>query len=109
MLMSRMTEYIRVIGIHTVTADEPVHLVELEFADDPDNFDFGDVTQEIPGQPRSNWQVPYDEQEVGENRFAFFFHYLDTTRPLLSPVGPLPLPPVSPLPKHLQHIKYEQP
>ena len=97
----------RVIGIHPITADEPVHLVELEV--DADDFDFGEVTQETPGQPHSNWQVAYDERELGANRFAFFFHYLDLSRPLLTPIGPLPLPPESPVPEHLQDIEYEQP
>jgi hypothetical protein len=107
-----MTNHARVIGIHPLAADEPVHLIELEI-DDGSEFDFGDVTQELPGQPRSNWQAAYDEREVGcetgRIRFAFFFHYLDTTRPLLSPVGPLDLPTESPVPDHLQSIPYEPP
>lgn len=102
-----MGNRVRVIGIHPIAADEPLHLVELEA--DSGDFDFGAVTQEVSGQPRSNWQAAYDEREVGENRFAFFFHYLDIAKPLLSPVGPLALPPESPVPKHLQGIEYEQP
>lgn len=105
----RMENQVRVIGIHPVPADEPVHLVELAVEGDADDFDFGEITQEVPGQPRSNWQAVYDERDVGKNRFAFFFHYLDTTRPLLSPAGPLDLPPESPIPAHLQGIEYEQP
>jgi len=69
-------------------------------------FDFGDVTQELSGEPRSNWQVAYEEQEIGENRFVFFSHYLDTAKPLLTSVGPLELPPESPLPEHLHVIEY---
>jgi hypothetical protein len=104
-----MASRARVIGIHRVPADQPVHLVELEVEGDAADFDLGEVTQEVPGQPKSNWQAAYDEREVGDNRFAFFFHYLDTAKPLLSPVGPLTLPPESPIPKHLQGIEYEQP
>lgn len=81
-----MVSRARVIGIHPVAADEPVHLVELEVEGSTDDFDFGDVTQEVLGQPRSNWQAAYDERAIGENRFAF----LDTAKPLLSPAGPLP-------------------
>src|SRR5262245_5209970 len=104
-----MTNRARVIGIHPVAADEPVHLVELEVEGNAADFDFGEITQEAPGQPRNNGQAVYGEREVGENRFAFFFHYLDTAKPLLSPVGPLPLPPESPVPVRLQGVEYEQP
>jgi hypothetical protein len=104
-----MAERVRIVGIHPIAADEPVHLVEFEVSDNDGDFDFGEVTQQQSGQPRSNWQVAYDERQVGETRFAFFFHYLDTNKPLLSPVGPLALPPESPAPEHLQGIEYEQP
>ena len=102
-----MANPVQVIGVHPVVAGEPVHLVELQT--DVDDFDFGNVTQNIPGQPRSHWQVAYDERKVGENRFAFFFHYLDMAKPLLSPAGPLELPLEAPIPEHLQGITYEQP
>jgi hypothetical protein len=104
-----MANRARVIGIHPVAADEPVHLVEFEVEGNAADFDFGAITQEVPGQPRSNWQAVYDEREIGANRFAFFFHYLDTAKPLATPVGPLALPPESPVPEHLQSIDYEQP
>jgi hypothetical protein len=104
-----MMNRIRVIGIHAIPAEEPVHLVEVEIAGDASDFDFGEITQEVPGQPRSNWQAVYDEREVGENRFAFFFHFLVTAKPLLSPAGPLVLPPETPLPEHLSGIQYERP
>jgi hypothetical protein len=99
----------RVIGVHPVLADEPVHLIELEVDRGVDDFDWEQVTQEVPDTPRSDWQAVYDEQEIGENRFAFFFHHLDMTRPLLSAAGPLSLPPESPVPEHLRDIRYETP
>jgi hypothetical protein len=104
-----MANQARVIGIHSIPADEPVHLVELELGENATDFDFGEITQEVPGQPRSNWQTAYDEREIGKNRFAFFFHYLDPEKPLLSPFGPLALPPESPASQHLQDVEYEQP
>ncbi|MBL8800295.1 MAG: hypothetical protein JNM56_40820 [Planctomycetia bacterium] len=104
-----MANRARVIGIHPVRTAESVHLVELEVEGDSTDFDFGDITQELNGQPQSNWQAAYDEREIGENRFAFFFHCLDTTKPLKSPLGLLALPPESPAPEHLQGIEYEQP
>ena len=98
-----------VVGIHPIAATESVHLVELVVEGDTANFDFGEITQETLGQPRRNWQAAYDEQAVGENRFAFFLHYLDAAKPLLSPVGLLALPPESPVPEHLKGIEYKQP
>ena len=95
-------------GIHPISTDEPVHLVELGVERGAD-FDFGEVTQEMAGQPRSNWQSVYDEREVRSDRHAFFFHYLDAARPLLTSEGPLLLPPESPVPEHLSAIRYEQP
>jgi len=104
-----MANRARVVGIHPVAADEPVHLVELEIEGNADGFDIGEITQEVPGQPRRNWQAVYGERRIGQNRWAFFFHYLDTAKPLLSPAGPLALPPESSVPEHLRGIEYEQP
>jgi len=104
-----MVNRARVVGVHPLVADDPVHLVELDIEGIADGFDFGEITQEVPGQPPSNWQAVYDEREIGQNRFAFFFHYLDTTKPLLSAACPLALPPESPVPEHLHGIEYEPP
>jgi hypothetical protein len=92
-----------------IAAEEPVHLVEVEIDSNADCFDFGAITQEMPSQPQSNWQVAYDEREVGQNRSAFFFHYLDIAKPLVTPAGPLALPPETPVPEHLRSIEYEPP
>ena len=104
-----MANHTRVVGIHRIAADEPVHLVELEVEGNADGFDIGKITQEVPGQTRSNWQAVYDERQIHQNRFAFFFHYLGTAKPLLNPAGLLALPPESPVPEHLLGIEYEQP
>ena len=104
-----MTYRARVVGIYRFAADEPVHLVELQIEGNADDFNIDEITQEVPGQPRSNWQVVYDERQSGQNRFTFFFHYLDPSKPLLSPAGPLVLPPESPVPEHLLGIEYEPP
>jgi hypothetical protein len=108
-----MAIHAKVIGVHAVEADEPVHLIELLVEGDTDGFDIGEVTQETPGQPKSNWQVPYAERVLeeseGRTRFAFFFHYLDFERPLLTPAGPLSVPPASNVPAHLKDIEYESP
>lgn len=86
-----------------------LYLIEFQ-VDLPDAaIDWEEITQSIPGQPRSNWQVPYDEQLIDKRsgRWAFFFHYLDVNRELESPVGPLTLPQPTPRPRHLSEIRYE--
>jgi hypothetical protein len=69
--------------------------------------------QEVAGQPKSNWQVPYDERMLEESdgriRYAFFFHYLDLKKPLVTPAGSLPLPMPTHQPAHLKGINYESP
>lgn len=78
---------------------------------DPDSFDWAEVTQEIAGQPRCDWQAPWDERPLDESntRWAFFFHDLDLTRPLLTQDGAIELPEESALPEHLLHVEYESP
>jgi hypothetical protein len=108
-----MANMVRIVGIHPVPADQPVHLIEIELTGDVHAFDFGEVTQELAEQPRENWQVAYDEREVGQDadhvRFAFFFHYLDLEKPLLTSFGAVWLPAESRIPEHLQRMEYQQP
>ena len=102
-----------IIGIHPIEADEPVHLFDLLVEGDTDDFDIGNVTQEVAGQPKSNWQAPYDERVLEESdrkiRYAFFFHYLDLKKPLITPAGSLSLPTPTGKPAHLKDIEYESP
>jgi hypothetical protein len=102
---------VRIIGVHPIMARESCDLIEVGFHGDPGGFAWDSVTQESPGQPEFNWQVAYDETPLNDDgtRWAFFFHYLDVLRPLLTSVGPLDLPARSPLPSHLQHLEYEEP
>ena len=44
----------KIIGVHAIEADEPVHLIELVVEGDADAFDIGEITQEVAGQPREN-------------------------------------------------------
>ena len=107
-----MPEEIRIIGVHRIPANDPCHLVEIELTATLKEFDFGSITQEMPDQPRNNWQVAYDEQKVGGDgrwRFVFFFHYLDSNRPLLTPLGPISIPDPTPLPDYLKEIQYYEP
>lgn len=101
-------------GVHPIDADEPVHLVDVAIAGKFDDVNWDAITQSDPTQPRDNWQVPYDEQELdslpdGRARAAFFFHYLDASRPLETDGGRVDLPDISPLPSELAQIPYEAP
>ena len=122
---------IKIVGIYPIKANEPVHLIELSVLGAHGIFNMGDITQEIPGQPRDNWQCPYKEQILsasgdeiladdyeaskrpelwqGDMHVVFFFHYLDFGRPLRTPFGEVPLPAESKLPEWLSMIEYEQP
>jgi len=108
-----MSNCATIIGVHAIEAEEPVHLIELELSGDVDNFDFDDVTQTVPGQPRDNWQAAYDEREIKSptkyRRFSFYFHYLDSSLPLITPFGEIAIPVTTPLPAHLASLRYESP
>lgn len=45
----------------------------------------------------------------GDVRCVFFFHYLDTDRPLLTPFGKVDLPKTTARPERLSTIIYEEP
>ena len=102
-----------IIGVHPIEAGEPVHIIELLVEGDVDAVDIGEVTQVVAGQPKSNWQAPYDERMLEESpgkiRYAFFFHYLDFQKPLLTPAGSLALPKPTKQPEHLKDFEYEPP
>lgn len=122
---------IKAIGVYPVEADEPVHLIELSVFGAQGVFNVGAITQETSGQPCANWQCPYMEQILsasgedvladdyeaskrpelwkGDMRLAFFFHYLDFERPLLTPFGEVQLPTATELPERLSMMEYEQP
>jgi hypothetical protein len=108
-----MSTQVQIIGVHPIEAHEPVHWIELLVEGDADAFDIGEVTQEVPGQPKSDWQAPYDERVLeeaeGRIRYAFFFHYLDWKKPLPTPAGSMPLPKPTKQPAHLKNIEYESP
>ena len=102
---------INIVGVHEIDVDEPCFLLEASFDNPPERDFWDEVTQEIPNQPRGNWQAPYDERPLNasETSWAFFFHYLDLRKPLLTPDGPIELPNNSPRPEYLNSVNYEQP
>ena len=128
-----MNTTIDVIGIYyvDVDVDVPVHLIEILVKSSNGIFDLAKITQEIPDQSRRNWQAPWDEKIldhtgkkiiadyfsarekpelwIGNIRMAFFFHYLDSSKPLITPFGLITLPIESAKPNRLSEIKYEPP
>lgn len=117
-----------IVGVYPVASPEPCHLIEIAVSHCQTNLDICSITQAAEGQPRSNWQVPYDEcfldvagkqsicpvrsdeqPDVDQFRLAFFFHDLDLTRPLQTPAGNLDLLSETPLPDRLAFMHYEVP
>lgn len=126
-----MSETVHVLGVHPVEEDTSVHLVEILIKDSRGVFDVGQFTQELIDHPRSNWQVAYDEKIldssgerivadgffererrdlwIGDVRMAFFFHHLDTAKPLKTPLGDVALPNVTVRPSRLSFMVYLAP
>jgi hypothetical protein len=119
---------LEVVGVHPVEAPEPCYLIELIVHDSNTFFSVDEITQEEADRSPENWQVPWDEHFLNMDgtapvdpgapdqqptiptfRVAFFFHYLDFERPLMTPTGLLPLPKPSPRPSRLAFIQYESP
>ena len=100
---------IEVVGCYPVDdASEPCHLLELVVKDSPSFETVGGITQEDPTQParelagRLRRAAPHAQgrrraarcpgrfpltRSVGDFRLAFFMHYLDLDRPLITPLG----------------------
>lgn len=95
-------------GLHPVDAPDRCYLFEVEL-NDPASFDWGSVTQEVFGQSSSSWQVAWDECQLDETRWVFFFHYLDLARPLMTCWGAVPLPKPTPRPSRLDGLVYRPP
>ena len=120
---------IEIVGVYPVEeATEPCHLVEISVMNFKGELDVAQFTQEEPGQPRDNWQVPWDEhvlesagvsgelalfsgplKAAGELRLVFFFHYLDLSRPHSYSRWPVLLPGPNSWPEKLEFIVYDPP
>ena len=110
-------------GVHPVPeAPDPCFLVEMEIPAGLE-LDPAGITQEA--EEGVDWQRPLDAQRhhegqggagetwsgplSGPARLVFFFHFLRLDRPLLTPAGPLALPPPSPRPARLGFLEYVVP
>lgn len=85
-------------------------LIEALVANRDKHFSVGDFSQAQDGAPRDNWQVAWAEAfltlegnallverwkeppETGDFRVAFFMHFWDETKPLLTSYGALNSP-----------------
>jgi hypothetical protein len=121
-----MTNPVEVVGVYEVPDAPDALLIEVVAAELPKELDLGGFTQEDPGQPVDNWQVPWMEQwldETGEHivgepfdpppddlassRVVFFLHFVALDRPLMTPTGSVVLPKPAPLPSRLAGVEYE--
>jgi len=58
---TNIEEELQVIGVYKIKENADVHLVELIIPTTPSDVQVEDITQELPNQPKDNWQVAYDE------------------------------------------------
>jgi hypothetical protein len=120
------SEQLQVLGVHPVDdAPDPCFLLELQVGPGLPPLDLTAITQPTSGLPGNGWQAPVDPHlldvqgasgrplDIGATRavqpparLAFFFHFLQLDRPLLTPIGPLKLPPPTPRPARLAFLRY---
>lgn len=88
-----------------------LRLIVIEVIPAEAEIDWSCVAQPLPGVARRNWQVPYEEELIDSvpGRWAFFVHFVDSGRPLLTPVGERVLPSITPTPEYLVKKKYYPP
>ena len=122
-----MEEKLQVIGVYKIKENADVHLVELIIPATPSDVQVEDITQEVPNEPKDNWQVAYDEHylnlmgnkiigdflklpkdNTAPTRIAFFLYFLDFSRPILTQFGEVKLPqPVAMSDRLKQLISFE--
>jgi hypothetical protein len=87
---------------------EGLFLIEVQLDPPEATIEWGQFTQQIAGKPRSEWQVAYDERAINAavGTWAFFLHFVDFSKPLETPTGPIQLPPPSSRPAYLSGCRY---
>jgi hypothetical protein len=104
---------IEVLGNYRI-GNEPWRLIDIMALDVRGDLDFASFVLPVPGRPKSNWQVPWDERVLsnGEREGkvrACFFLFVESDEPLLTPAGPVALPPASERPTRLGYVQFEEP
>ena len=124
-----MTNEIDLIGVYEVDGQKDVHLIELVIKTNHENIDVGEFTQAQDGIDKMSWQTPWDEKFLNKDgtiitgdwmdsptdtsdftRFAFFLHFIDFDKPLLTQFGEMELSNPEKIPSRISSIiKYEKP
>lgn len=119
-------ENAELIGIYKIEGVDSVNLIEIIIKEEINEFDPSELTQEIRGQDKLDWQTAYNEKYLNTNgtkiigddierpknlvsfRVVFFFHFLDVSKPLISQYGLMDLIEIEELPERLKKlIEYE--
>lgn len=96
---------------HTRDHFDQLRLIEIEVSPPAAHVDWDSITQRVEGEPRANWQAPYDERLIDEarGRWTFFLHCVNPDQPLLTELGERTLPPATVAPDYLTELQYELP
>lgn len=118
----KIHENSELVGIYKIEGADSVNLIELLFEEEINDFNPGEITQEIRNQDKLNWQTAYDvkylnlsgtkligddfnkPKELLSFRVVFFFHYLDISKPMISQYGQINLTKVKELPERLERL-----
>jgi hypothetical protein len=120
---------IELIGVYEVDGQKDVCLIELGIKTNHKNVDIGAFTQAQDGIDRMSWQTPWDEKFLSEDgtritgdwmdsptdtsdftRLAFFLHFMDFQKPLLTQYGEMDLSNPEKIPNRLSLIiEYAKP
>lgn len=123
---AKSTPQERQLRAHCKRQLESVVLIEVVVKNRDDKFQIYDFTQELEGRPRDGWQAPWEEAYLahdGESlkyerwselppdkdlRIAFYLHYYQPAKPLLTSYGERNCPPVEAMPTRLKRsVPYE--
>ena len=115
-------------GVYSISNNKEVHIIEFEAIDEINDLEISQITQVLDGQERVNWQAPYDEkyfdqtnQLIGDwmdepesikkgEKFVFFFHELNSNKPIRTQFGDYEISEIKQPPNWLKEImKYEEP
>ena len=120
---------IDLIGVYEIDGQKDVCLIELGIKANHKNIDIGEFTQAQDGIDRMSWQTPWDERFLSEDgtkitgdwmdsptdtsdftRLAFFLHFIDFGKPLLTQFGEMDLSKTEKMPSRISSlIEYEKP
>jgi hypothetical protein len=124
-----MNSIIDLLGVYNVRDEKDVYLLEFYIKSKYTEVEIGKFSQAQENIDPLNWQSPWEEkylnndgtviigdwldlpEEISDDtRVVFFLHFLDFTKPLLTPFGEIELKLPEVTPDRLSSIKkYERP